>query len=164
MQEGQGGRGRPDPPAPHDSHLIYQFSLVHSLLVDEINFPISYIVRVTDRIRRPGTHAAGISADPSADRGAHCRPWTPASPSPFRLLEIHENGASLCLHPGSCAFAQPRDEYAKSEGELIDWMRMLAIIASEGSRFHIAKGGAGRWCTNAATGFCVGARGKAYLP
>ena len=52
-----------------------------------------YDVRNAEEQNPKGIHATGISADPSADQGAHCRPWTPASLSLFRLLEIHEIGA-----------------------------------------------------------------------
>ena len=51
-----------------------------------------YDVRNAEEQNPKGIHAAGISAGPSADQGAHCRPWTPASLSLFRLLEIYETG------------------------------------------------------------------------
>ena len=52
-----------------------------------------YDVRNANPDRRAGILAAGISADPSADQGAHCRPWTPASLSPFRRFGLYENWA-----------------------------------------------------------------------
>src|SRR5438552_2010668 len=62
--------------------------------------------------RTPNRHpATDISADPSADQGAHCRPWTPASLSLFLFWPIAKIGAltrgRLWVTPLSFSFLDP---------------------------------------------------------